>query len=1275
MATLPTLRPTSYITGNNVSTTAVGNVNDDSDSTFNSSSVTPDTTGFWRYHMADMPTDFVSMDSFTIHVRMRLSATGDDTWQARARLVDASGNALSATPSYSTISSAGFTTFTFTPSFTGTNNKATWDGVCVRIGFSNAKNMAPDNNQLQVADVWITGTYTAGAQPLTGSTFTKAPTFPQGSVTGPLTGSTFTKAPTFPVGAVSVVAQYIEYGPNAATPYSNKVELTSPDAGLAATFDGAITDLCVRYRLAMSDWNPGSTAGHRYLHLDWYDGDGFGGANADEKLILMWDTDGEWHLGLQRSINGEINTQALPTTPLSIFADGDIVDVELIFDGDNGSSQHAVTLNYRINSSLDLDDNSGWTAGSTVTFSGTDLIQATSGVYPYHHGGHSGTAPTWTRLYRSMAWIGLSPAGSLLWDLDPNDPTQTADNGATFTDNAGNVWTLAGDAEWSGATEQLAGVLFAKAPTFPQGTVAPGAVALTGTAFIKAPTFPTGTLTTSYQLNGVTYAAAPSFPVGQVSPGAVAVTGTTFVRAPSFPAGTVAPGAVALSGSTFVAAPTFPVGAITFDQQLDGSTFTKAPSFFGGDVLQGVTLAGVLFAKAPTFLSSSARISSSPLPAPTWVSPTPATGSTQYGLNPGIDLAWQYSEVSDPTTGLYRLTRFVGELVYQEDFVNGIDQWGNDAYTVVSHDDGEDALSAVLSGSPDGTSWVRQIATVNLSNLQTYGIDCAAGDEFVVLVRWRNDENDTVFEGSSISISTRMYFYDSSGSFVGQTVNGFSGTPSDDPFESGAPQATYLDGSYQVAPASSAHAQVVVNIDGMSNGDTWKLLEVLVLRVNGQPSADAAYDDDSPGWVANSGSSESRSDVDAVTSLTDLNVFDQAPTSIPADFAAVYVVTVQPLLDGSEVYSEFRWFYVETALLEGITFVKAPTFPQGTVALDAQPVDGVLFARAPTFPAGAISTSYQLSGSTFTIAPTFPTGTITASYQLAGVTYALAPTFFAGELITGQPIDGVLFTRAPTFPQGTITPGAVALTGATFTQAPTFPVGQVTPGAVTVSGSTFTKAPTFPTGTVTPGAVTVSGSTLTVAPTFPTGVVTYSQLLSGVTYAVAPTFPQGVVAEEGFLVGTTFVLAPTFFAGTVAPGAVTLSGATFTRAPSFGGGAITTQTTISGSTFTQAPTFFVGDIVGVQPLVGSTFVSAPSFGGGDILVGPVTITASAVLQVGPTFPTGSLRVLLVMPGDQGAAADAGRRGLTADGGRRGRTADGGRRGSTSSGPSGGYTET
>lgn len=182
MATLPTLRPTSFVSSINTSTTAVENVNDGSDATYNESIAGSDITGEWVYEVTDMPSDFESMDGsqITVTIRCAVPVTGDDSWSVRPLLRDSAGTQVSDTPAYSSLNvgTTAVQEFQTTLTKSGNNDKTAWDAVRLVIDFSSTRNMADDSNSLRIMDAWADGTYTPSSPPAT------APTLTIGAVSG-----------------------------------------------------------------------------------------------------------------------------------------------------------------------------------------------------------------------------------------------------------------------------------------------------------------------------------------------------------------------------------------------------------------------------------------------------------------------------------------------------------------------------------------------------------------------------------------------------------------------------------------------------------------------------------------------------------------------------------------------------------------------------------------------------------------------------------------------------------------------------------------------------------------------------------------------------------------------------------------------------------------------------------------------------------------------------------------------------------------------------------
>ncbi len=148
----------------------------------------------------------------------------------------------------------------------------------------------------------------------------------------------------------------------------------------------------------------------------------------------------------------------------------------------------------------------------------------------------------------------------------------------------------------------LQGVLFSKPPTFIQGTIIPGGVTLDGVLFLKSPVFIVGLIASSYVIVGNLFARPPTFITGSLTSD-YSITGVVFSAAPVFVTGVITPGGVTLSGSLFSAPPSFIQGIVTQGITLQGSLFSKPPTFIQGVVTPGgVTIDGSLFSASPTFI-------------------------------------------------------------------------------------------------------------------------------------------------------------------------------------------------------------------------------------------------------------------------------------------------------------------------------------------------------------------------------------------------------------------------------------------------------------------------------------------------------------------------------------------------------------------------------------------------------------------------------------------------------------------------------------------------
>lgn len=213
----------------------------------------------------------------------------------------------------------------------------------------------------------------------------------------------------------------------------------------------------------------------------------------------------------------------------------------------------------------------------------------------------------------NVLWMGYLSLSSGAQDLDYFGNQAGA---STRTMQAPGLLVWGMNKAGAGGDQNLDGVLFSRAPTFPNGRLD---LQVSGALFTRPPTFPAGTLTPVNTLAGVLFSRAPVFPAGQVQ-AEQTLAGVLFSRAPVFPAGvvaaeqtlagvlhTVAPvfptGRLDLNlgGVLFARSPVFPTGTVTGLNTLSGVLFSRAPTFPAGVLLQAQVLAGVLFARAPVF--------------------------------------------------------------------------------------------------------------------------------------------------------------------------------------------------------------------------------------------------------------------------------------------------------------------------------------------------------------------------------------------------------------------------------------------------------------------------------------------------------------------------------------------------------------------------------------------------------------------------------------------------------------------------------------------------
>ena len=805
--------------------------------------------------------------------------------------------------------------------------------------------------------------------------------------------------------------------------------------------------------------------------------------------------------------------------------------------------------------------------------------------------------------------------------------------------------------------QPLVGTTFTKAPTFFAGTFIQ---TVAGVTFQRAPTFAAGSLATTYALAGVTFVRAPSFAQGEVTTTAVILDGTLFAQAPTFGGGAVA-SSYALAGTTLTQAPTFGGGAITATYALSGQLFTKAPSFGTGTitagtvalvgttftqapsfpqglVAQGLTLQGVLFTKAPHF-DPWRYVFADPLLPPTFISPTPADEATIYDQIFGVTLAWTYPHYMAD----FNVKRLMGQLIKRWKFDSTIENWGNDFNASLAHDATRGAIKVTATAA--NAASIVSVPSLGSGDVQAHGLPVSPGDQLVAAISLRKDYVPT--SGTTVLHSIAWYFYTSAGAFEAQLGANTDQAVFDDNYDMDRP-GIHLSLDPITVPANAAYAVMFISAPNVPAGGEWYLDDVVVLRTDTVSLVDAGVMTWSVGAGAfTSGNSANGSSYPAGDDITDQPLDNLVEsTDIPADFVVIYAVGSR--IDGALIVQRsmvagLRVYEVATALIPGTTFVKAPTFPQGTIEGDAYPLTGTLFAQAPSFGTGTITVgAVALTGTTFTQAPTFFAGTVEATYALTGTLFTRAPSFGGGVITAGQALSGITLTRAPTFGTGSITTGAVGLTGTTFTKAPSFAAGVLAAGAVALTGTTFTKAPTF-------------GG----------GVVTAGQAVLGITFQRAPSFGAGQITTGTVaLVGQLFVRAPSFGAGTVAA-TFTVTGVTLIRAPSFGTGTVDASYALVGAPFTKDPVFGGGIVLGgtVDFVLGGTFIKAPIFGTGTVLAGEVAL-AGITMALAPSFLAGIIFHRLVMANDQGKGTDRGRTGVTQDRGLVGATSDRGLRAST-----------
>jgi hypothetical protein len=419
------------------------------------------------------------------------------------------------------------------------------------------------------------------AQTLDGVLFTKAPTFPQGAVTTltTLTGVLFAKAPTFPQGAVTSVytltgvlfSKAPTFPTGEVVPVVGGQTLTGVLFAKAPTFPQGSVALGVVY----------SQAGFRgYL-----DDAVMGSATAKAAENVGWTQTRDENFRVRFVVD---------ETGGGTFDGANDFKMQYRKNGGTWTDVNATSSNVRTSASTPETNNA---ATTRLLSSGTGTFVA--GTFDENNGA-AGTASTIDNGELTELEYCAQVRSAEVAQGDVIELRLVRTVGTVVFATYSQIPTLA--IAWT-----LTGVLFSKAPTFPQGAVQ-AKYTLTGVLFAKAPTFPQGAVQAKYTLTGVLFARTPTFPQGAVQ-ARYTLAGVLFARTPTFPQGQVSllSGPQDLTGVLFTKAPTFPIGQVRLTQNVTGVLFTRTPTFFTGQVTSVYTVTGVTFAKAPTFFIGQVR--------------------------------------------------------------------------------------------------------------------------------------------------------------------------------------------------------------------------------------------------------------------------------------------------------------------------------------------------------------------------------------------------------------------------------------------------------------------------------------------------------------------------------------------------------------------------------------------------------------------------------------------------------------------------------------------
>lgn len=347
-------------------------------------------------------------------------------------------------------------------------------------------------------------------QALTGTLFTKAPTFNTGAITSvrALTGTLFTKAPTFNTGTVTATRNL-----------AGVLFIKAPTFPTGAVATGAVSLAGTLFVKAPSFFVGAVTPG---------------AVTLTGTLFTKAPTFFTGAVTSTRNLAGVLFAKAptFPTGAVSLGAGSQALSGTLFVKAPTFPTG-AVTATYTLTGSL---------------FTKAPIFPV--GVLTL------GAAP--------------QPLAGVLFTKAPTFPTGSITTGAvTLTGSLFQKAPTFPTGTITAGAVTVSGVLFTKAPTFPTGAVA-ATYTFTGVLFVKAPTFPAGSIGIVGVLAGVLFQKAPTFFVGTLlqtggsfwtrDPVGYTLNPVSFVR---IGPGDLPPWAIRIHGETFRKAPTFTAGSVT----------------------------------------------------------------------------------------------------------------------------------------------------------------------------------------------------------------------------------------------------------------------------------------------------------------------------------------------------------------------------------------------------------------------------------------------------------------------------------------------------------------------------------------------------------------------------------------------------------------------------------------------------------------------------------------------------------------------------------------